>query len=258
MNDIDDDLQSLYRAARAAEEPSAIDRALVQAAVSATVLTASVTAAAATAAPAVKGLTLATVLSSLAIGAVMGVGASATVLLSRAALSPAPQRSSEQVGVAGARALMAPKPVVAAESLPPALNAWNTPGVSPPPPAESTAANIPRASAVRATGAGASGAGAATTSASAAGSRLARESQGIAAIQSALANGAATRALELLAAQEAEFRDGELAEERAAVRVLALCAAGSVALGQQARERFLRKYPQSPLTGRVLNSCAKR
>lgn len=247
MNDIDDDLRSLYRSARAAEDPTAVDRALVQAAVSATVLTASATAAAATTAPAVKALTLSTVLSSLAIGAAVGVGASATLLVSETARkSPTPHTIVRSVATS-VPAQAAPKPRITSDA---------APEVAPAPAERATAASSPaKTSAARAVAGSATSANAAT---SASNSSLTRESQGLAAIQSALASGAATRALELLAVQEAEFRHGELAEERAAVRVLALCAAGKDTLGRQARESFLRRYPQSPLTSRVLNSCARR
>ncbi|MDC0668623.1 hypothetical protein [Nannocystis radixulma] len=61
-----------------------------------------------------------------------------------------------------------------------------------------------------------------------------------------------------LAAIEAHARDfarGSLAEEREALRVVALCDAGERARGERAREAFLRAYPRSAYRERVRAAC---
>jgi hypothetical protein len=75
-------------------------------------------------------------------------------------------------------------------------------------------------------------------------------------VQRALREGRPGDALRLLAEQEHAFARGALHEERAAARVLALCAAGRIAEARSARERFLASYPQSPAAERVRASCA--
>jgi RNA polymerase sigma-70 factor (ECF subfamily) len=52
------------------------------------------------------------------------------------------------------------------------------------------------------------------------------------------------------------FPNGILAEERAAERVLALCALDRMADARAAASAFLRAHPHSPLAARVKSSCA--
>jgi hypothetical protein len=98
--------------------------------------------------------------------------------------------------------------------------------------------------------------GGAKATASASPSLLA-ESEGVQQVQQALASGNAARALDLLQNQASQFRAGALAEERAALRVLALCAAGQLEAAETARQRFLSTYPHSPHEARVRGNCAK-
>jgi hypothetical protein len=64
-----------------------------------------------------------------------------------------------------------------------------------------------------------------------------------------------TRALALLDEQDRTFVRGVLREERAAARVLALCAAQRTGEARQSAESFVRRYPASPLRARVLAAC---
>jgi len=74
--------------------------------------------------------------------------------------------------------------------------------------------------------------------------------------QRALGSGDAERALTLLDEHQRRHRDGALAQERAASRVLALCAAGRVVAARVEGAAFVRDAPGSPLVPRVRRSCA--
>ena len=63
------------------------------------------------------------------------------------------------------------------------------------------------------------------------------------------------RALALLDAYAAQFPQGDLEEESAAARVVALCDAGRTAEGLAAQQRFLAARPHSPLAARVRGAC---
>jgi hypothetical protein len=67
----------------------------------------------------------------------------------------------------------------------------------------------------------------------------------------ALQAGDAQKALALLGEE-----GGQLGEERAAARVLALCQLGKVAEMEAARAAFLRDHPRSPLASRVGAGCS--
>jgi hypothetical protein len=86
---------------------------------------------------------------------------------------------------------------------------------------------------------------------------LEAESRALAEAQRALRDHDAEWALNMLAQQDRVFADGKLAEERAAARVLALCAAGRLDEGRAAAERFQRQYPGSMLTERVRQACER-
>ncbi|MCY1060849.1 hypothetical protein [Nannocystis sp. SCPEA4] len=62
-------------------------------------------------------------------------------------------------------------------------------------------------------------------------------------------------ALAAIEAHAREFVRGSLAEEREALRVVALCDAGERARGERAREAFLRAYPRSAYRERVRAAC---
>jgi len=72
----------------------------------------------------------------------------------------------------------------------------------------------------------------------------------------ALNGGDPARALELLDAQSADFASGQLREERAAARALALCKLGATDHAVEEARRFLRDNPRSPLADRVRAACA--
>lgn len=89
-------------------------------------------------------------------------------------------------------------------------------------------------------------------------SRLSEETQLMAAMQRALSGAAPSRALALIDQHRRRFPRGALAQEREAARVLALCALGRHAEAHTARQRFLRAWPDSPLTRRVRAECSRR
>ncbi|MBZ5708443.1 hypothetical protein [Nannocystis pusilla] len=62
-------------------------------------------------------------------------------------------------------------------------------------------------------------------------------------------------ALAAIEAHAREFARGSLAEEREALRVVALCDAGERTRGERAREAFLRAYPRSAYRERVRATC---
>jgi RNA polymerase sigma-70 factor (ECF subfamily) len=86
-------------------------------------------------------------------------------------------------------------------------------------------------------------------------SRLQAETRLIAEAQRALNAGAPGRALLLIEQHRAEFPGGELASEREAARVLALCGLGRHADANATRERFAREWPDSLLFARVRAAC---
>lgn len=82
-----------------------------------------------------------------------------------------------------------------------------------------------------------------------------RELELLRAARRALDTGSPARALSFLDRYAAEFPHGSLRSECQAARILALCSAGQLAAGQQARDQFLKQQPNSPLAGRVRASC---
>lgn len=80
---------------------------------------------------------------------------------------------------------------------------------------------------------------------------LAAETRRLREAHGALQAGDPQKALGLLGEQ-----GGQLDEERAAERVIALCQLGRVAEAEVARAAFLREHPSSPLAGRVRGGCA--
>lgn len=75
--------------------------------------------------------------------------------------------------------------------------------------------------------------------------------------QRALASGQADRALQILDRHAREFPRGSLAEERAAARIIALCALGRVTAARVETAAFVRQSPESPLVERVRAACGK-
>lgn len=77
----------------------------------------------------------------------------------------------------------------------------------------------------------------------------------IEAAEAALGSDDPTRALELLRRHEQQFPSAPSAEERQALRVLALCAAGRAVEGRGARWAFLRDHPRSAYRERIEAAC---
>jgi hypothetical protein len=69
--------------------------------------------------------------------------------------------------------------------------------------------------------------------------------------------GDASGAMRALAEHARRFPDGILAEERSALRVMALCARGDSGQGQTERADFLARWPRSPHAGRVRSACSE-
>ncbi len=84
---------------------------------------------------------------------------------------------------------------------------------------------------------------------------LAAENALIAAASSALARGDHTTALARLAEHARSFPAGQLAEERAALRIEALCAAGKHVQGRAEAKLFLRNHPGATQSARVEAAC---
>lgn len=85
--------------------------------------------------------------------------------------------------------------------------------------------------------------------------QLLDETQALARVQEALSRKDPDFAWTLLQEQDRQFPQGQLAEERAAAKVLTLCAAGRIPEANQARARFIATHPNSPLSNRVLKGC---
>jgi hypothetical protein len=77
----------------------------------------------------------------------------------------------------------------------------------------------------------------------------------IEAAEAALRAAEPAKALALLRQHEQRFPDAPTVEERLALRVLALCAAGRSAEGRGARWAFLREHPDSAYRERIESAC---
>jgi hypothetical protein len=256
MTDIDEELAALYRSARAQEAPTRADRMAVQAGVAAALAT---TAAATSAQAAgsvatsqlVKVVTVGKIAVWLCAGAALGGVTSSVAWLLTSEPESAPQGSPIESSHVASRRASTKAPALSAAVQNVALTPPNSASSGSP-------SEQPPGASVRARGApSASEEGEAKATASAAPSLLA-ESEGVQLVQQALASADAARALTLLDSQASQFRAGALAEERAALRVLALCAAGQLEAAETARQRFLGTYPHSPHEARVRGNCAKQ
>jgi hypothetical protein len=87
-------------------------------------------------------------------------------------------------------------------------------------------------------------------------SGLERERNIVAASQRALADGRPSRALDLLDQHARTFPHGAMAEDRDALRVVALCAAGRTEDAEKQRTKFFRRWPKSLHASRVRTACA--
>jgi hypothetical protein len=84
---------------------------------------------------------------------------------------------------------------------------------------------------------------------------LAAETSLLRRARAALAGGNAAGCLSLLSQHAKRFPIGVLAEERDALRVVALCSHGRIEDGKKAAATFRRVHPGSPLRGRVDSAC---
>jgi hypothetical protein len=89
-------------------------------------------------------------------------------------------------------------------------------------------------------------------------STLLEETRLLTKAQAAFAAGNLSRALRFLEQHRARFPRGELAQERDAVEVLALCGLPRMAAARRAQQLFLRSWPDSPLAERVRAACRDR
>lgn len=86
---------------------------------------------------------------------------------------------------------------------------------------------------------------------------LAAETALLARAQRALRSGDPSAALPIIDEHAARFPRGELAQERDAARVFALCAMKHTPEARRAQQQFLRSWPRSPLAARVEGACGK-
>jgi hypothetical protein len=86
-------------------------------------------------------------------------------------------------------------------------------------------------------------------------SSLADEVKTMQQVDAAMRAGNAQAALDLLG--HAGSDEGSLKEERAAARIFALCRLGKTREASQDAVQFARRFPRSPLLGRVQNGCAQ-
>jgi hypothetical protein len=84
------------------------------------------------------------------------------------------------------------------------------------------------------------------------------ETRLLAQVQQALRTGDGALALMLLGQYRRDFGQGALVEEASAAEVFAQCAVGNVAQAGRLAQRFLRRFPGSPLQPRVEASCAAK
>jgi outer membrane protein assembly factor BamD (BamD/ComL family) len=86
---------------------------------------------------------------------------------------------------------------------------------------------------------------------------LQAETAALRSAQRAIRSGDPERALALIREQDATYRRGALAQERAAARIFALCDLGRTEEARTETRRFARQWPRSPLLSRIQSgSCA--
>lgn len=227
-----DPLQALVDAERACAEPPegaegrnwrALEARMAAGAVAPIAWKPPTAALAGSAATAKAGLTIKVVLVSAVLGA-GAVGVVAGVTRERPARVGAP-------ALAAAAETRLPAPTAAADEAPPSSDE------------EAPAAAAPRTP-QRAAAAASASAG------------LADELRVLKQAQREMKEGSAEKALELLERHDKRSPDGQLAEERAAARVLALCKARRATEARAAAAEFVRRFPGSPHHDRVTSACA--
>jgi hypothetical protein len=269
MKELGPEARGIVEAGRDADRPTRGDRARVRQALSRT-LAAGAFGAASTAAPAAAGHAAAAAAAKgtsaaaltakvLAAIAVVGITGAGIALIGRGAdgpgalpAAPVAVDSPEPIPVeAKDRVLQGPTgaPAVAASPEPPQPAGASRPAVDP----RGTAA--PRAH-VGSARASAGEPGASAEPAASPPSTLEAETRLLREAHDALQAGQPGRALDLLDEQSQAYAGGQLVEERAAARVLALCKAGRPEEAQAAAARFLQEHPHSPLADRVRSACS--
>jgi hypothetical protein len=257
------ELKSLFERARADEDPSSADRGAVRGALSAR-LGVAVAAGAATAlganTVAAQGVGVASAIGAktgvvgaaalwLVVGATIGTGVSlATVPAPTDPASPVPAAAH---GVAQRLEARASDRSARTDSTPVGVTALR--GLQAAPQSKQPPKSRPLSSKPPTSYSGFADREATRTSAPA----LGAETHALAAVQQALRDDRPEQALGLLEAQERTFAQGVLQAERAAARVLALCAGKRLAEARAAAAEFLREYPDSPVADRVRASCAR-
>lgn len=255
MSELRPETQALFDGARAVHEPTDADRARVRAALKHAMMTGGAMGAASSAgegagaAPRTgaippSGMAWKIVVFASILGAIGG----------GVALTRRPRDAQSQV----APAPLAAAPV--ATEAPPAELAVAPPDQGSQPPAEPAAhelpqpAQAPAATADRRAGASRPPPSAAKLAVSEE-DPLEAETRRLREAHIALQKGEAAKALALLDERQADNAGGQLREDRAAARVLALCKAGRAAEARAAAAEFLRASPRSPHADRVRSAC---
>jgi len=223
----------LLELTRASRTPTDRDRARVERRVSAAIPAAGAASASHSAVGAVKAKAVAT---PLAVKMVAGSAAVAAIVAVGLARRPAPRAAPAAEPVAPAAVAPTLEPPAVAPPL-----AEPAPVMREAPPAASTSMERknarPRA---------------------APSDTLAQELDLLHEAQAKWRGGDAEGALSLLALHRERYPRSEVAPERDALRVLSLCATGRAAEARKAAQRFLQRYPRSPLRASVEESCALR
>jgi hypothetical protein len=265
MNELGPDARSILEAARPGEDPTDGDRARVRRALARSLAAggaAAATTAAASSASA-KGAGAAATLKLAALTSTVTWKALATVALVASVGAGISSFITQRDAPADPRSPAAASPPT--ERAPPRLSATEMGGVpseppslpapspeSPPPVVEAPAAQAKTAAA----GARAPSKTSTTAAPVATEDALTVETRRLRDVHGALQSGDAGRALALLDEHAAAHAQGELRQERAAARVVALCELGRLDEAKVAMESFLREDPRSPLADRVRSACS--
>jgi hypothetical protein len=271
MSDLGPEARAIVGVARSADDPTPADRARLRGAVFAAIAAGSAVGAggAASAAPAVAGAAKAAgagALASISVAAKVGVAVAVAALVGAGALvATRPGAEASRAPSSSAVAVVAPprvEPLASSSSAAPAVPVASPaarvePALEPSVVASAAPRVAPKSAIARAAASAAPEPVAPPSPAPAAPVEdpLAVEARRLGEVQGALAAGDPARALSLVDEQSAAFSKGELAEERRAARVIALCKLGRVAEARAAADAFLRDHPGSPLADRVRAAC---
>lgn len=268
MNELGPDARSILEAARPGEDPTDGDRARVRSALAralaaggaAAATTAAASSAAAKGAGATATVKLAALTSTvtwkaiatIALVATVGAGLSSFNTMLDAPADPrSPATTDPPAEPAPAQPHLSAAEMRGAASDPPLLPA---PSPEPPPAVEAPPARATTAAA----GARVPPKTSTTSAPSTTEDALIVETRRMREVHGALRSGEAGRALSLLDEHSAAHGQGELRQERAAARVVALCELGRVNEARVAMESFLREDPRSPLADRIRSACSSQ